>query len=424
MIKNFRDRLEIIRMIGELVRAGDVSDRTLNALYEKWLLHDMKMFIKNFHEYGPECYEGLLDEISDILSDIPQSVMQSLKSYHRILYRMIENRDIEGILYFAPLEDVLKRNPDFELSLDEGYLKLIDFKRDAHGENLEASAADIRKCGNDILIEFNAHIAYLAELCSDDISPSLVDEDDLEYPLDIREGEIVIPCDLIRPEKRFRIKMTAYAGEFKRQAYLKGYRRWNFRFDDISLEIAIGMDNVLFVSSRKVIEDTILIDDVRFDGENLMFEGCVESEIGTISIENITGFSKFSYPVSFTHGRFGFEIPHADIASFPIRKWELKGDRMIRLARNFSFFKNREEIVACNRDGEILIEEDAFDISDRIGRLNDRIDSLSQENSMLLRKNRKLKRKNRKLKKAIKEYESKRIVKIADKVKDSLQFEK
>ena len=424
MIKNFRDRLEIIRLIRELVSDADVSDRTLNALYEKWLVHDLKMFIKNFHEYDPGCYEGLLDEISDVISDIPQSVMQSLKSYHKILYRMIENRDIEGLLYFAPLEDALKRVPDFELGLDEDYLKLTDFKGDSHEEKLEAHATDIRKCGNDLLIEFNAFIAYLGEVQSDNISPSLVDEDGQEYPLDIEGGEIVMSCNLIGKNSRSRIKMTAYEGALKREAYLKNYTRQNFQFADLNVEIAIGMDNVLFVSSRKRLPDSILIDEVRFDGGNFIFEGFADSEITTISIENITDFRQFSYPVSFSDGRFGFEIPHADIAGFPIRKWELKADHMIRLAKNFSFFKNLEEIAVCARDGVILIEDGAFDISDRIGRLNENIDSLSQENSMLLQKNRKLKRKNRKLKKAVREYESRRIVRIADKINESLKWGK
>lgn len=396
-IIKFKDRLEIILEIRELFKNSNIHIQTLNKLYEKWLLHDLKMFVKHINDHEPQYYEELLDEILDIIEDIPQNIKDGLKSYHKIIYKMIENRDIDSLLYFAPLEDTLKKNPNLKLNLNENYLKLIDFNKDVVEEELESSIVNIENDENNLFIEFKWNIDYLDNI-RPNIQSLLVDDNNQEYPLEIQDNNIIIPFELLANKKQIKIKMICSTDSFKKESYLKNDGRSNVNVNNINLEIGIGRDSVLCISSRNINQNNIIIDDITFDGQYFIFKGCTEFEINEIIIENVINFTKFSYPICFNSDNFTFKIPYSDIVKFPVKKWELKGDYLIKLANIFRFFRNYDDIFFSNRRNIILIEDNIYDIFERINKLNDDLNSATQTNRILSQENQKLTDDNTKFK--------------------------
>lgn len=451
LIKNFRDRLEIIRLIKELFKKSDLNAPTLNKLYEKWMLHDIKMFVGHINDYDSRYHVDLVDEISDIIGDIPKDIRDGLKSYHKIIYKMIDNKDINSLLYFAPLENTLKKNPNFKLNLNEDYLKLIDFDKDSAEEEFKVSAVKIDNDENNLYIEFNWNIDYLEEI-SPNIESMLIDDKNQEYPLDIIEDNIILPLEFLKNKKYAKIKMYCSTDSFKKESFLRNNRRGNVNINDINLEIGIGINGMLFINSRNVNQNEIIIEDITFDGQHFIFNGSTEFDIKDVTIENVINLKKFTYPINFNNNHFDFKIPYSEIIKFPIKKWELKGDYLMGLTRPFNFFRNHDEIIFSNQRNIILIEDDVYDIFEKLNKLDENLNSATQRNRELTddstifkennsklktknnklkkrnnelkdnnkrlnEKNKKLKNKNKKLSNIIGEYKSRKIIRIADKFK-------
>ena len=397
LIKNFKDRLEIILRIKKLFKS-DLNTQTLNKLYKKWLIHDLKVFVKRINDYEPKYYDEMRDKIMEIIDDIPQDIKGSLQSYHKIIYKMIENNDINSLLYFAPLEDTLKENPNFELNLNDDYLKLIDFDKDSAEEEFKATLVKIENDENNLYIEFEWHIDF-----SDDIQPIiesiLLDDDNQEYPLEIMENNIILPLKLLEDKKYVNIKMVCTTDSFKKESFLKNNRRRNINFNNINLEMGIGINTRLYITPRELDLNEMIIEDIAFDGKHFIFNGSSEFDVKDVIIENIINFKKFTYPIHLNNNNFNFKIPYSDIIKFPIKKWELKCNYLISLAKPFRFFRYHDEIFFSNQRNIILIEDDVYDIIEKLNKLDENLNSATQTNRMLSQKNQKLTDDNNKFKK-------------------------
>ena len=431
-LKNFEDRLQILRLIDDLIKKYDVSDSTLNALYEKWLTHDLMLYLKKINDYPEDKLDELLNQVFDILSLVPVEIKENLNSFNKIVYRMIENRDLEGLLYFAPLENKLKKNPDLKLNLKAEYLDLIHFEDDALKEELNVKKIDLDYDDDSIFIEFEAKINYLSLKCPHSIEAILVDENDNGHSLEVNENHILIPFDLIKIVKFFKIKIKYLWDSNCRESYLINTKRQSIIVEDRDLEIGIGLNKIFFANTRKIHNDILEIDEVSLEDELFVLCGKSRFKPDSVSIDNVITYERISYPVKFSDDEnFTFTIPYSDLISHPIRKWELKSDYLMKLPNKITFFKNHNEIYFANTRNKILISEDIYDSLKKLSKLNDELLAANSKNKNLTRENKKLKRKNSKLndrnvklsnqneqlKKVIEEYKSRKVVKIADKIK-------
>ncbi len=437
-LKNFRDRLEITRLIQNLVEKYEFSDSTLNALYEKWLVHDLRMYIKKINTYPLDSIDGLLDEVLELLSVIPAEIKENLNSYSKIVYRMIENRDIDALLYFAPLEFELKKDPDMNLDLSEEYLSLIDFKHDSLDEELIAKKVGMDHDEENIIIDFEAKIYYLPSKHSHKIDAVLIDENDDESALEISNNQIILPFDLLKDKNSIRIKMKYCYDSHCKESYLVNTKRESIIFDNFDFEFGLGINRVLFINVREIKDEIIDIEKISFEDDSFILEGSSYKKFDSVMIENVITFEKITYPVTFDNQNFSFTIPYSDIVSSQIKKWELKSGHMMKVPNRITFFKQHNEIYFANTRNKILVSDDICNSSERLFELFNELTSSKQENRELNRENRKLTRENssltrknarltksnsrlsehnKRLNETIDEYKSRKVVRAADKVK-------
>lgn len=430
-LKNFKDRLEITRLIQNLVKEYELTDSTLNALYEKWLVHDLRMYIKKIDTYPSESIEGLLDEILDLFSVIPTEIKENLNSYSKIVYRMIENRDIDSLLYFAPLEFELKKDPDMNLDLSDEYLSLIDFKHDSLDEGLIVKKVGMDYDEENIIIDFEAKIYYLSSKHPYKIDAILIDENDDEYTLEISNDQIILPFDLIKGKSSLRIKMKCCYDSHCKESYLVNTKRESIIFDNFDFEFGLGINKVLIINVREIKDELIDIEKISFEDDSFILEGKSDSKFESVTIENVITFERIKYPVAFNGQNFSFEIPYSDIVSSQIKKWELKSPYLMRVPNRITFFQQYHEIYFANTRNKILISDDVYDSMGRLFKINNEliaakkdIRELNRENSKLTRKidrltkaNSRLKNQNERLNQTVEEFKSRKVVKAADKVK-------
>ena len=430
-LKNFKDRLKVIRLIIDLIKQYELNDSTLNALYEKWLTHDFILYIKKIDTYPSDSLNELLDEVLDILSVIPIEIKENLNSYCRIVYEMIENKDIDSLLDFAPLEYKLKIDPDMKLNLNQKYLSLIDFVEDSLNENLIAKKIDMDTDEENIFIDFEAKVHYLSSKHPHKINAILIDENDDEFPLEISGNQIILPFDLIKDKKSLKIKMRYYYGSNCKESYLINTKRQSIIFNNFDFEMGIGLNKILVINVREIKDGLVNIEKISLDNDLFTFEGISSIKFDDVTIENVLSFEKISYPVDFTDQRFSFTIPYSDIKSSLIKKWELKSIYLMKLPNKITFFKQNNEIYFANTRNKILISDDFYDNSERLFNINNELISVKKEKRKLSRKNSQLTEKNadltqlnselssenKKLKKTLAEFKSRKVVRAVDKVK-------
>lgn len=74
---NFKDRLEIIGHLIDLIKSNNLSDLVKNRIYEKWLLHDLKIYINRINEMYTEEFQN---KVLAILSDIPSDIVLNIST--------------------------------------------------------------------------------------------------------------------------------------------------------------------------------------------------------------------------------------------------------------------------------------------------------------------------------------------------------
>ena len=416
-IKNFKDRLEIIRLIKDLIIKYDFKDSTVNVLYEKWLSHDLLLFIKKIENYPLDSIDNLLDEILDIISSIPMELKENLNSYSKVVYKMIEKKDVGSLLYFAPLQNKLKKNPDMRLNLNQEYLSLINFTEDSVNEELSVKKTGVVHNDKNIFIEFEAKINYLSSKLSHKVNAILIDENDQEYDLEIMGNQIIVPFDLIMDKHSLKIKIKYYYDSYCKESYLINTRRQSIIFNNFDFEFGIGLNKIFFINIRKINTDLICIDNIDYADGSFVFEGKSKHRFDCVIIENVIFLEKISYPVIFKNDDFSFTIPYSDIISSPIRKWELKSDYLMELPKKFTFFESRIEIYFANTRNKILMSVDFYDNLERIFKLNNDLILSRRKIKKLKTRNSELSDEIKELKQLIHEFRSRKVVRFVDKFK-------
>ena len=269
------------------------------------------------------------------------------------------------------------------------------------------------------IIKFEERIDYLAKDYPHKTEAILIDENGDEFDLEIKEDEIIIPLNLITSKKHCKIKMKYVAKSFEKEVFLRNYKRGSILLDNFDLEICSERNNFFSIRARETDDNEIKIHNIDFNDEVFIFRGQMKKKIENIIIENVIDFKKFEYPINFIEESeegydFNFNLPYADIANTPIKKWEIKSREKfkdIKLSKRFEFYREKDKILFLNLRNKVIIEDDLCNKVEKIKELDERKEKLKRENKIL-------KNKNKNLKNRIKSYKSRKIVKTADKIKN------
>ena len=213
--------------------------------------------------------------------------------------------------------------------------------------------------------------------------------------------------------------MKYVAKSFEKEVFLRNYKRGSILLDNFDLEICSERNNFFSIRARETDDNEIKIHNIDFNDEVFIFRGQMKKKIENIIIENVIDFKKFEYPINFIEESeegydFNFNLPYADIANTPIKKWEIKSREKfkdIKLSKRFEFYREKDKILFLNLRNKVIIEDDLCNKVEKIKELDERKEKLKRENKIL-------KNKNKNLKNRIKSYKSRKIVKTADKIKN------
>lgn len=455
-IKSFTDRLRVIGLIREFFRENNIEEEILNAEYDKWLNHDLKEYMKRINEYPKEYHEEKLSEVKNILKDIPESIKENLNSYKRIIYRMVENDDYDGLLSFSYLENDLKKNPNlFELA-GEDYQQYVNLERDGQMEELQAQREDIDSNDEEILIDFSSYLPFVD---GDEfkITASVVDGEDNEYIIsnediiedDGRDGElsedetaepdysierhqrVAVPLKIIKNLKHSRIKIKYESESISKETFLNNNRRATYVFEDYDVDIGIGTRKELYIDVRYKNNNNVRIHDIIEDDAKFMLIGSSQEKVENLKIQNLVCFNERHFPIQYlsldeiinefyndsiedgsNEGEESDEIringdvveyEHTFIAAIPfkelfdavIKKWEIGTAEFIdhiSLSKNYYFYTSTHKTQIRNLRKKIVLE---MFLIDYIAEMHE----MKEENLKIIRTDRELKKKNRKLKK-------------------------
>ena len=454
-IKSFTDRLRAIGLIREFFRENNIEEEILNAEYDKWLNHDLKEYMKRINEYPKEYHEEKLSEVKNILKDIPESIKENLNSYKRIIYRMVENDDYDGLLSFSYLENDLKKNPNlFELA-GEDYQQYVNLERDGQMEELQAQREDIDSNDEEILIDFSSYLPFVD---GDDftITAAVVDDEGNEYQIineDIVEDEVngelaedetvepdysieryqrvAVPLKIIKNLKHSRIKIKYESESISKETFLNNNRRATYVFEDYDVDIGIGTQKELYIDVRYKNKNNVRIHDIIEDDSKFILIGSSQEKVENLKIQNLVCFNERHFPIQYlsldeiinefyndsiedgsNEGEESDEIringdvveyEHTFIAAIPfkelfdavIKKWEIGTAEFIdhiSLSKNYYFYTSTHKTQIRNLRKKIVLE---MFLIDYIAEMHE----MKEENLKIIRTDRELKKKNRKLKK-------------------------
>ena len=416
---NPKSRFKILKQMKQFIDNEEVEVDITNSLYEKWLNHDLKMFIGKLNNYPKDYNIKLIEKTNYFLKLIPNEIKSNLNSYHQILYKMIENKDLESILKFAPLERELKDNPKIIENIKEEYKQNINFEKDIKKEELTCKVIDIDNDDENILVKFSEYLPYMLKT-PHETNAKLIDSKNKEYNLEIYETEenktIIIPLTILEKENS-KIKITYKTPTLEKVAYLKNLGRKTIEYSDLDVDIHIGINRLFLIKSRKKNDNKITIENIEFKDKYFELIGVSTNKIKSLFIENVIDFKKINYPVEYSENKFKIKIPYNDIINGPIKKWELKTEEFnsIELLEKWEVLNERNKTLFTNKHNKILIKNNLYNIDQYINDLNKEIKKLKEEKKQQKEDIKKLTKKNRKLKSSVNAYKNKKVIKLADK---------
>ena len=410
-VRNFHNRLEVLNAYHSLMEKYDLDENLRNVVYSKWLHHDLKTSLKKIRNYPGKFYPELITNTNDLLNLIPDDLKEDLNFYLKILYRMVENRDINSLLLFAHLEANLKENPQMKLNISDEYLKHIDFDCQAGEKEFEAHVTGVFNDDKMLYLEFSHNLDFSLNDCPHETLISLITRGAL-VPLRIEKNYIIIPLDLLKDENHLKIKVLYLSDSFKRQTLLKNYSRKSIRYANYDIDLGIGINNILYLDVKRKTQNKILINDIAFENENIIFRCESLNEVSSLVLTNYVTFNEIAYPAQYSRNsnEFIFAIPFEDISNNIINKWELNSPdsyNSISLAEEFRFVHHSREILFKNKRNKIFISNKSINEGHDI-------DELLLKNDELVERNNYLSDENLKLNRTIQEFKSRRLIRLVD----------
>lgn len=451
-IQTFYDRLYSNNFCLNEINKFQLPEQTLKEFYLKLLNHDLYLHFNKFYKYDEKYHLDLIRKTKPILDCIPDEYKEEINSFKRIVYKMVEDEDTEGLVNFTCLESELKENPHIPSNLNEKYQKYIDFNQDIIEEDLIIRKAESILDGDNLIIQFNKRLNFLKNDYPHETVVKLIDDEEEGILLKEEDSKIFIPIGLIKNKNHMRIKVECIFDSLKKETYLTNSRRELIKADGFDIEIGIGINNLLYIDIRETNDLLLEIEDIIFEENIFKFSGISNKEITNVYIQNVVTFEKIHYDVKAEQEeekyKISFLIPYADILSFKVRKCELKVDggfEDIKIDHKFEFYMQHNFIYIMNMRDNLLISSDFYNIFEKLNSLKSNADNaraknkkyllnysklkekntkltekntkLKDKNSNLKDKNSKLTKENAELKETVNSYKNRKIVKFVDKIK-------
>lgn len=273
---SFRNRMRILNMQEKFMNEIDIEDNVRKAANLKWLNHDLKFYVRRIAVYPEENHDEIIQKVNCILSLIPDELKMSVNSYKRIIYKMVENKDIESLIKIKDFEKDLIFDPDLANDLKDEYKELIDFRTDAENEKLISNLVSSNIEGDNLAIYVREHPAYIKNENPDSIEFKLVkalkssfSKDDSLKEINIEEGipldykkqdddvyKLIIPYNDLKGFKgRYNIYTCYENGNIKKEALVETKKRKNILDlkdkEIITSQTTYKLLNLIFNDKRK-----------------------------------------------------------------------------------------------------------------------------------------------------------------------------
>ena len=448
-IVNFRNRMRILNMQENLMNKYDVDDNIREAEYLKWLNHDLRFYVRRIAVYSEEYRKEIVDKVNCILSLIPDNLKDNIISYRKIIYKMVENRDMESLLKIENLESDLPYHPELAKDLKEEYQDLIDFRKDAKKEDLITRFISSEIEGGNLVIYLREHPQYIKNENPDFIEFKLVEsknsfsKEDCLRELETEEGisikyekkeddiyKLIIPYDDLKGLKgRYFIRTRYVNGDIKKEALIetrKGKNILNLKNKELITtqttykllclvlndkrkeEIKISEINIINSSGnvREFFKDTDNADAINAEKlENPL----IESTLDTDKTFNIIFESKMKIESLILEQRINFKQRKINVNCLndgPKYKYEINipFEWLLRynitISNSVIYMNNTVKINFKNYKNKLHINAEYY----------------SKNNEL-----KKLTLKNEKLKETVEAYKSRKVVKIADKLRNRIR---
>lgn len=417
-VRNFENRIEVLKIYYAIMNKYELSDELKNVVYSKWLNHDLKTSLKKIGNYPGKYYANLIKGTNDLLNVIPYELKEDLNPYLKMLYKMVENKDINSLLSFAHLEKDLKENPQMPIPVSDEYLTNLSLNCEQEDKEFEAHVADVFNDDKNLYLEFRQNLDFTPDSCPHETIITLITRNET-IPLKARKNRLTLPLDLIKDKNHLKIKFVYKTKSFKKESLLKNYNRKSIRYADFDIDLGIGINNILYLDVRRKTDNQIVVRDVAFEDEELIFQCESIIPVENITLTNYVTYRQFNYPTRYSKNsnRFIFVIPYEDLTNNVINKWELNcidSFNSIKLANGLKFIYDNSEIVLKNKRNKIFISNKFFIDSDDL-------DEIKMKNEELVRENNKLSNENIKLNKNVDELKSRKLVKMVDNVKNAFK---
>lgn len=459
-IVSFRNRMRILHMQEKFMNEYDIDNNVRESAYLKWLNHDLKFYVRRISVYPEEYHQEIIEKVNCILSLIPESLKMSINSYKKIIYKMVENKDLDSLLKILDLERDLVSNPGLIKELKEEYQELADLRKDAVEENLIANfiSSDIE--GDNLVIYLREHPPYIKEETPDLIEFKLVEsvknpfsKDDYLKELDMEKSiplnyekekddvyKLIIPYKVLKNLKgRYAFHTRYENGDIKKETLIetrRGKTILNLKNRElITTQTTYKLLNLISNDKRdeeiKISEINIINNDnsvTEFfkekntedmdELENLLIESTLDTDktfnlvfesnmkIDSLILEQRLNFKQIEIDVNYLNDgpkyKFEANIPFKYILNYAIQKWELKTKENINITISDSviYMNNIVKINFKNYKNKLHINAEYYSKNHEI---------------------KKLTIKNQKLNEKIEAYKSRKVVKIADKIKNRMR---
>ncbi len=373
--ENFEDRIKMIRLCYDMAHRRNFNDKVKRELFFRWIDYDLILYLKIFYQFNEKDHLKMVEEIIKILELVPMELMDGLNSIKKIMYKMVENKDIDSLCNFSKNYYELMKNPHISKDLKDEYREYIVFEKDAMDEKLMAHKEEVSLDLNNIYITFSERINYLRKDYPHETKARLIDIDGNEYKLEMNNEfngksdnsvesikQIIVPINLIKDKGHSKIKVEYVCDKFKKESFLSNLYRGVIEGENFDVEIGIEEDGIFFMDMRKTNNLNINIDNIRLNDNTFEISGKSDEKLDDFYIENVISQEKIFYKTkNEDDGRFSFSIPYEDIVSHPVRKWEIRTKNIfnsIELNRKYSFHNKYDKIEFENARKKILISED------------------------------------------------------------------
>ena len=385
--ENFLDRMHSIKMCNDIFREDVDNEVFKESFYRKILDYDLYTHFSKFHVYGPENHSEIMDQANEILGFVPEKIKEQLVSFKKIIFKMVEHRDIEELSKFTEAIANLKQDSHALDYLSPQYSKYIDLEKEALDKTLFVKSHKVYLDNDDLNIEFKEGIKYLDEDYPHRTIAKLIDGNGEEHPLKLSENKISIPIELILDRNHMRIMMEYVADSFTKERFLTNYKRKVIALKDCDIEIGVGMNQEMFIDIRPKNDLKIEIGEVLPDNGILEFRGVSTDNVDRVYLQNVITFEKMFYPVQSvkkdSNYEISFSIPHDDIISLPIKKWELRVDgtfNKIRIDKRCGFYMHHNYVYVINARRKLLVSDDIYNSSETLKEYYDKITELREAN--------------------------------------------